>query len=58
MTNLLYSQMKPNEQKKFFQRIAHVFFLNSTLRNFKWNFDFLFEVLLIFGVLLPGVIID
>ena len=26
MTNLLYSQMKPNLQKKSFQGIAHVFF--------------------------------
>ena len=36
MTNLLYSQMKPNEQKHRFQGIAHVF-LASTLsfRNFE-----------------------
>ena len=27
MTHLLYSQMKPNEQKNRFQGTAHVFFL-------------------------------
>ena len=49
MTDLLYSQLKPNEQKNSFQGIGHVFFkirlwvfviLNAIL-----NF---FEVLLIF----------
>ena len=45
--NLNYSLMRSNEQKIRFQGINHVF-LASTLsfRNFKWNFDFLFEVLL------------
>ena len=41
MTNLIYNQMKPNEQKICFQGMAHVF-LDSSLsfRKFKWNFDF------------------
>ena len=41
-------------KKRRFQGIAHVFFLASILsfRNFEWNFEFLFEVLLFFfGVL-------
>ena len=29
MTNLLYGQMKPNEQKNRFQEIAHFFKFNS-----------------------------
>ena len=50
MTNFIYSQTKPNEQNIRFLGIARVFFLESTLSfgNFKWNFDFLFEVLLNF----------
>ena len=46
MTNLICSQMIPNEQKIRFQGNARVF-LSSTFsfRNFKSNFDFLFEVL-------------
>ena len=54
MTNLLYSQMKPNEQKKRFQGFAQVFLLNSTLsfRNFKRNYEFLFDVLLMFWILM------
>ena len=49
--------MKSNEQKNRFQGIAHVF-LASTLsfRNFKRNFEFLSEVLVIFGVLWYGLI--
>ena len=35
MTNLLYIQMKPNEQKTPFSRIAHVFFgFDSEFLNF------------------------
>ena len=50
MTNLFYDQMKPNDQKICFKGIAHVFFLDSYLkfRNFKWDFDLFFEVLLKF----------
>ena len=46
MTNFLWSKMKPSEQKNRFQ----CFFLNWT-RNFKWNFEILFEVLLIINLL-------
>ena len=40
MINLIFSQMKPDEQKIRLQ-VVDRFFLVSTLsfRNFKWNFD-------------------
>ena len=42
MTNLLYSELKPNEHKKNVFKELLMFSLNSTLsfRNFKWNCDF------------------
>ena len=43
MENLIYSQMKPNEQKLCFQGTAHVFWASTLIvRNIIWNFDFLF----------------
>ena len=44
MKNLIYSQMKPNEQTIRFQVIARVFFGFDSEFSwfFKWNFDFLF----------------
>ena len=52
MTKLLYSQMKPNEQKNCFQGIPHVFFASTlSFRDFRGKFEFGFEIWLIFGVL-------
>ena len=47
MTNLIYNQMKPKEQKFRFQGIAQ-FFLDSYLSFHKFDF---FVVLLSFGIL-------
>ena len=44
-------------KKRRFQGIAHVFLASIlSFRNFEWNFEFRFEVLLIFGVLWQGFI--
>ena len=49
MTKLIYSQNKSNEQNICFQVIARIFFTSTlSFRKFKWNFDFLFEILRIF----------
>ena len=49
MTNLIYSQRKPNEQKICFQLIARVSFcFDSDFSYFKKKIDFLVEVLLNF----------
>ena len=44
-------------KKRRFQGLAHVFFLASILsfRNFEWNFEFLFEVLLFFWSPMVGI---
>ena len=49
MTNLIYSQVIPNEQKIRFQGIAHDFFcLRLEFSKFLMKFEFVFETLLNF----------